>query len=327
MMQTMRETLRSRPLLAGIRKPISELAIGTAFYRLDGKEQWFALLDEFLRLGGTFIDSGRHYGESEAVIGQWLEARGAREQIILCTKCGHGDYELPVEGFEDMVAAELRTSLQCLKTDYVDVYMLHRDNPACPVATIIERLNIEVQRGRVGCLGASNWAYSRLEEANRYASERGLVGFTAVSNNLSLAVPAGSFWKNLVSVDEAGQQWHQRTGIPLIAWSSQARGFFTGRWTPQMRDQADAIDDVFTKKMLEVYCTGENFQRLARAKEMARQRGGFSATEVALAWVLGRQFPIVPVVGPHDEKELKSCIKSLSIELTEAEMQWLNLKT
>jgi 1-deoxyxylulose-5-phosphate synthase len=326
MMQTMRETLRSRPWLTEIHKPISELALGTAFYRLDGKKQWFAILDEFLRLGGTLIDSGRHYGDSEAVIGQWLEARGIREHVVLCTKCGHGDYELPTEGFEDMVTAELESSLRCLKTDYVDVYMLHRDNLACPVATIIERLNLEVQRGRVGCLGASNWTYSRLEEANRYAFERGLVGFTVVSNNLSLAVPAGPFWKNLVSVDEAGQQWHQRTGIPLVAWSSQARGFFTGRWTPQMRVQADTIDDVFTKKMLEVYCTDENFQRLARAKEIASQKGGYSATEVALAWVLGRQFPIVPVVGPHNEQELGSCVNALSIELTEAEMQWLNLE-
>ena len=169
------ETLRSKLLLPGVRKPISELALGTAFYRVDGKEQWFGLLDEFVSLGGTFIDSGRHYGDSEAVIGQWLEARGAREQVVICTKCGHGDYELPAENFEDIVTEELETSLECLKTDYVDLYMLHRDNPACPVAAIMDRLNLEVQRGRVRCLGASNWEYSRVEEANRYASMQGVV--------------------------------------------------------------------------------------------------------------------------------------------------------
>jgi aryl-alcohol dehydrogenase-like predicted oxidoreductase len=107
--------------------------------------------------------------------------------------------------------------------------------------------------------------------------------------------------------------------IPLIPWSSQARGFFTGRWTPQM-----PANDGFTKRMIEVYCTDDNFKRLSRAKELGEKKG-HTAVEVALAWLLHKPFPIVPIVGPHTQEELASCVKATTLSLTEAECKWLNL--
>lgn len=324
----MAATLKGRPLVPGIDKPVSQLALGTAFYRFDNRDLWFDILDDFAASRGTVIDTARLYagGDSEKLIGQWMEGRGAREKVVVIAKGGHGkDHALPTENFTESVTHELTTSLDCLRTDYADLYMLHRDNPLLPVAEIMDCLNVMLDDGRAQALGASNWEYTRVDEANEYADKHGLRGFVAVSNNLSLAVPTEPFWPGLVSVDEASERWHTRTGVPLISWSSQARGFFTGRYTPEMRSSADGIEDEFTRRMLTVYCTDENFERLRRAKYLGEQKGGYSAVQVALAWVLHKPFAVVPIVGPHTTEELTSCVEATSIKLTASEMAWLNL--
>ena len=77
--------------------------------------------------------------------------------------------------------------------------------------------------------------------------------------------------------------------------------------------------------MIEVYCTEENFERLRRAEELGRRRG-YSAVQVALAWVVHRPFAVFPIVGPRTKEELASCVAALSIKLTESEIRWLSLK-
>jgi aryl-alcohol dehydrogenase-like predicted oxidoreductase len=317
-----------QPLIAGIEKPVSRLALGTAFYRIDNKDEWLDFLDAYREAGGTILDSGRIYGTSEEVIGHWMEARSTRDQVIVMTKCGHRtDGKLPAENFPDVVRDELTASLHALRTEYVDLYLLHRDNHEMPVGDILEPLNREIADGRVRAVGASNWEYRRLAEAHEYAVRHGMKGFAAVSNNLSLAQPTASFYPGLVSTDTVGECWHRETGISLIPWSSQARGFFTGQYIPQMRDDpALTSGKGFTSRMLTVYGTDENFERLRRARELGEQKGGYTAVEVALAWLLHKPFPLVPIVGPHTQEELASCVRALSLSLTVSEIAWLNLE-
>jgi aryl-alcohol dehydrogenase-like predicted oxidoreductase len=310
---------------------VSRLALGTAFYAWDSRDKWFEILDRFAELGGTLLDTGRVYGTSEKVLGEWIASRGMREGVILTTKCGcsggaRPDGLMPVESFEQMVTEELETSLRHLRTDYVDLYMLHRDNPGIPVAKIMGPLNERIQRGHVRALGASNWTYARLDEANAWARQHGLVGFAVASNNIALAMPAAPFYPGLVSIDVEGERWHLTTGIPLIAWSAQARGFFTGRYTPAMRHRLAEVADGFERRMLEVYGTDENFERLRRAQDLGQRHGGYSAVQIALAWLLHKPFALVPIVGPHTTNELESCAEALSLRLPEAELRWLNLE-
>lgn len=321
--------MNAKHLIEGISKPVSQIALGTAFYNLDGKEKWFDMLDEYMNFGGTILDTARGYGVSENVLGLWMEARSTRDQIIIQTKCGltGGDGYLPANNFPEVVRDDLTTSLQALRTDYIDVLLLHRDNQEMTVAEILEPLNNELANGRVRAFGASNWEYRRLTEANEYAYKHGMKSFAVVSNNISLAAPTAAFYKGLVSTDKTGERWHEETCIPLIPWSSQARGFFTGRYTPQMCDDSASSElDGFTSKMLKVYGTDENFERLSRAKELGEQKGGYTAVEVALAYLLHKPFPLVPVVGPRTREELASCVKGTSLSLTESEIRWLNLE-
>ena len=311
----------------GIDKPVSPLALGTAFYKLADKDTWFGVLDRFVAAGGTLIDTARCYGQSEDVMGLWLASRDVRNQIILITKGGVGDnLGLSQEDFAPTIERELAQSLQLLGIDQVDLYMLHRDSPTVPVGAIMECLNRLREQGRVNALGASNWEYDRIAEANDYARKHGLVGFSSISNNISLAKPAAPFYPGLVSVDTDGERWHQQTGTPLVVWSAQARGFFTGRYAPAMRESKDEIRDGFTARMLEVYGTDGNFERLRRAAQLGESKGDYSATQVALAWLLHKHFPLAPLVGAHTEAELDSCIHALTIRLSPAETAWLDLK-
>ena len=321
--------LSAKPLIEGVEKAVSQLALGTAFFSSASAAQWFELLDAFVDCGGTLIDSGRVYGDSEAVIGTWMEARGNRDQVVLITKGVHGEGVIPAADYPALVQRELRTSLQLLKTDCIDLYLLHRDNQEMPVEKILAPLNEEIARGRVRAIGASNWEYRRLEEAREYADKRGLPGFAAVSNNISLALPAAAFYRGLVSTDRVGEAWHLDTGMPLIPWSSQARGFFTGQYTRQMRRDpafAPPPQEKFTHRMLKVYGSDENFDRLERARQLGAEKGGFSAVEVALAWLLHKPFPLVPVVGPRNPAELASCVRATALSLTQEEIEWLNLE-
>jgi aryl-alcohol dehydrogenase-like predicted oxidoreductase len=113
--------MKSKTLIADIGKPVSQLALGTAFYDVKSCEKCFDIIDEYIRLGGTIIDSARGYGTSEDVLGLWLDNRSTREQIVIITKCGlTNDGILPSDDYPELVHRELMTSLQTLRTDYID---------------------------------------------------------------------------------------------------------------------------------------------------------------------------------------------------------------
>jgi aryl-alcohol dehydrogenase-like predicted oxidoreductase len=316
--------------IPGVERLLSRLALGTAWFSLANQARCFDVLDEFLRLGGTLIDSARSYGESEAVLGRWLASRGKRDEIVLLTKCAHGDALLPAAEFEETVTREMGQSLDTLGCEQIDLYLLHRDNPAVPVGRIVERLNREVEAGRARALGASNWSTARGDKANAYAARQGLHGFLLLSNNLSLAAPRAPFYPNLVSTDAEGERWHAETGTPLLSWSSQARGFFTGQTEPAMRAALEGRsivgEDAFTRRMVEVYGTAENLERLRRARALGEELGGYTAVQVALAWLLHKGFALIPVVGPRTPDELRSCVEATVIHLTAEQCAWLNLE-
>lgn len=317
------------PSIEGLGKAPSRIAFGTAGCGVDRQDEWHALLDMFVAAGGTLIDTARGYGTSEDTLGGWLAKSGVRDDVVILTKCGLSpDEVLPDESFPEMMREELATSLRTLGTDYIDIYMLHRDNQRKPVGEILEPLNELLDEGVVRAIAASNWEYRRVDEANEYADKRGLRTFAAISNNISLAVPACAFYRGLVTTDrDAGEEWHRSTGVPLIPWSSQARGFFVGRYTREMRDAPPADLDAFGRQMLRVYGSDENYSRLLRAQELGRERGGYTAIEVSLAWLLHRDLPIIPIVGPKTPDEVTSCVKALSLRLTDEDVRRLDLRS
>jgi len=318
----------SGPRVQGVGRELSRIAFGTAGCGVDRQDEWHRLLDMFVDAGGSLIDTGRGYGTSEETLGGWFAGGASRDDVAIITKCGLSpECVLPDENFADMMRDELATSLRTLGTDYIDIYMLHRDNQQKPVGEILEPLNEALDDGAIHSIAASNWEYRRVDEANEYADKHGLRTFAAVSNNISLPVARAAFYAGLVATDRSvGEEWHRATGVPLIPWSSQGRGFFVGGYPREMRDDPPAGLSGFDRTMLRVYGSDDNYSRLIRARTLGEAKGGYTAIEVALAWLLHRDLPIIPIVGPKAPAELESCIRALSLELTDAEVRRLDLR-
>jgi len=321
---------KSGVTIPGVAKRLSRFGLGTSHCKLADRDTYFRLFDSYVEHGGTVFDTARLYagGESEQVLGAWIRERGVREQVVVVTKGAHGTgWGLDADEFDAAVEGEFAASLDAIETDYVDLYILHRDSPAVPVEQILRKLNALLDRGAVRAFGVSNIQYDRVQEAFDCAARLGLLPYAVISNNVALAVSAEPFWEGLVSVGPTGEQWHARTGVPLLAWSSQARGFFTGRYGPKLREElAGGRLDTFTQRMAVCYCTDENFERLRRATELGKRKGGCSATEVAFAWVLHQPSPVLPLVGARTPDEVASCARAASLELTQDEVAWLNLR-
>jgi aryl-alcohol dehydrogenase-like predicted oxidoreductase len=299
-------------------RDLSVLALGTAYLADDGEEASFELLDTWLELGGNLIDCARQYGDgqSERILGAWLEARGTRGDVVLITKGGHhvtvGAHHDPSRKrvTPEHVAADLAESLEALGIDTIDLYFLHRDDRTRPVGPLVAALNAHAASGRIHYFGASNWTTDRIEEANAYAAWNGLQGFACSSPGLSLAVPRDNPWPDTVFARSAeARGWYTRNQLPVFAWSSQSGGFFAGR-----RDEL--VD--------RVYVDERNLERLRRAEELG-ERKGFSANEIALAWVLHQPFPAYAIIGPRSPAELHESVVGIDVELTPVEVRWLNL--
>lgn len=302
--------------IKGSPKKVSRLMKGSDYFFHHAYEKASANLDAFMAIGGNSIDTAHIYcgGQSEEVIGRYMQERGNREDLVILTKCAHHDHNGPRVN-KEAIQADLTSSLARLQTDYIDLYALHRDDPAMPAGEVIEILNEHVKAGSIRAIGVSNWTWQRIKEANEYAEANGLVGFSFSSPNLSLAKANEPFWAGCVSADEETCAWHEQEQFPLLSWSSQARGFFTGRFTPEVRDNADLV---------RVFYSDDNWERLERAKQLAEKKG-VSAIQIALAYVLNQPFPTCALIGAQTSEELHSCDAGSLIELTKEEMDWLDL--
>ncbi len=209
-------------------------------------------------------------------------------------------------------------SLDRLKMDYLDIYFMHRDNPEIPVGEFIDVLNEHVKAGRIKAFGGSNWTIGRIRKAQAYAKRKALQGFSAVSNNFSLAQMADSVWAGcLHSSDAPSRRFFKHTQLPLMPWSSQARGFFLeGKAAPDKKDDVD---------MVRCWYSEDNFRRLERAKELAAKKGVLPIN-IALAYVLCQPFPTFPLIGPRYLWETRTSFAALDVELTAKELRWLNLE-
>lgn len=298
----------------GLKTKVSQLIMGSDFFHPDRIDEVSEILDAYLRIGGNTIDTAYVYsgGNSEKALGMWVQACKNRENIHLWTKGAHHDANGP-RVTKQAIYDDLMVSLERLQTDYVDMYALHRDDPNIEVGIILEALNEHVEAGRIHTFGGSNWTHQRLQEANDYAASHGLTGFSFNSPNLSLAKANEPFWSGCVSADSDTVKWHETSQMPLLSWSSQARGFFTGLFTPE---------DLSNSDLVRVFYSDANWDRYRRAESLAKEKG-VSTIQIALAYVLNQSFPTCAIIGAKNKMEMESCGQGADISLTNDECKWL----
>src|SRR5258707_9989999 len=286
----------------------------------------FDLLDEFVALGGNFIDTAHVYsnwipGEksrSEKTIGEWLKDRGNRTEIVLATKGAHPDLAtMHISRLSPAdIAHDVAESLEFFQTDSIDLYWLHRDDTAIPISDILEPLNEQVAAGKIRYFGCSNWKVSRIQAAVDYAANKNIQGFAANQPMWSLAPPNLDQLsdKTLVAMDSDATAFHGRTGMAVIPYTSQAQGFFTKLAASGRAGLSESVS--------KVYYNETNVRRLERAQTLAK-RYGVSLNDVVLAYLLYQPFTTIPVVGCKTLDQLHSSLKAADLKLTVEEVQYL----
>lgn len=298
--------------IEGLDKPVSRLIQGATLAGAQFQLPHASIIfDEYFRNGGNCFDTAYIYGNSDYILGRWVANRGIRDDVVILAKGAHTPNCNP-----EAIRSQLAETLERMNTDYVDLYVLHRDNPEIPVGEFVDALNEQLNAGRLRAFGGSNWTLQRIDEANAYAKSKGLRGFTSVSNNFSLARMVAPPWEGcLSSTDAESWKWFTNNQMPLLAWSSLAKGFFA----------RGAADDLSDQMLVNCWYCEDNFERLARAQELADRKGALPV-QIALAYLLHLPFPVFPLIGPEKLSELMVSLAALDIELTPDEVKWLNLE-
>ena len=315
--------------IPGVSKPVSRLVQGTANTGFDpGKpDQAFALLDLALEFGVNTFDTAHVYGAgNESTLGRWVRERGVRDRVVILAKGAHpyGHNRVTPEDIE----SDMRESMERQGLDFFDLYVLHRDDPSVPVGPIVEALNAHQKAGRIGAFGGSNWSWQRIQEANDYAQERGLTPFAVTSPNYSLAEMYQEPWADCISISgpqgQEARDFYARTGIAVMPWSSMAGGFFSDRFH---RDNLDTFpeSDHFAHLCIRCYCGETNFQRLDRARELARSKG-VTVAQIAVAFSVSQPMNLFLLISSLDRDQFAANAAAIEMTLTPQERDYLDLK-
>ena len=289
---------------------------GNVFGWTVGREDGFAVLDAFLDGGGRSIDTADSYtqfvpgnvgGESETQIGDWLVARGCRDRVEIHTKVFSKRDRPGLTARNITLAAE--DSLRRLRTDRIDLYYAHRDDPDAPQDEYLAAFDSLVRSGKVRELGASNFTAPRLRAALDLAAAEGLTGFTVAQDRWSL-VERGIESQLLPTLLERG--------LVELPYASLAAGFLTGKYRPgQPVDSARAASG---GRYLDHPASG----RLLDALDQVAAAHTTSVTAVALAWLWARPTVGAPIASARTPDQVATLLSSADVRLSPEEIDRLS---
>jgi aryl-alcohol dehydrogenase-like predicted oxidoreductase len=279
------------------------------------------LYDTYRAAGGTFFDTAHIYagwlpnglGASERALGEIVRRRRDRANIIIASKGGHPDagswYRRPDRYLSpERVDMDITESLDRLGDSMIDLYFLHRDDSRVPVGEIIDLLNEQIARGRIRYAGASNWTAGRIAAANEYAAAKGKRGFVASQPMYSLAEPNPPRDKTMRSLEAEDRVWHARSRLPVLAYSCTANGYFASNG----EKGATAWDNPVSRA------------RLGVVKQLAAELG-VTPNQIALAYLMHQQFPVVPILGTVDVNHLRDGLGAASVRLSPDQVHRLEI--
>lgn len=311
-----------------INKKISRIFYGTAMKPFNEGKDGSQLLDAMYELGVNAFDIARVYGGAEGSVGRWVEARGIREDVVLLSKCAHYSLEDGRKRVnEACIREDFAISSEELRTDYIDFYLLHRDDPDIPAGEIVEIMNALYREGKIRAFGGSNWTHQRVAEANAYAKEHNLIPFTVSSPNFGLAEQICDLWGGgCVSIsgpsNKEAREWYKKNNIPVIAYSSLARGLFAGKIkSSETHRLAEILDDMTLKG----YGCPENYERLRRCEELAEKKH-CSVAQIAMSWIYHQEVDTFAVVSTSSPERMQENIEALSLVLSAEECEYLDLQ-
>lgn len=292
--------------LPGTDVKISRIALGCDVFgsSLD-RDSSYELMDYYAENGGTILDTAHIYGDfgnserhaSEKTVGRWLRDRGMTGKMRISTKGAHPRVETMTVGrcSRQEILDDIDGSLECLGIDRIDVYWLHRDDTALDAGEILETLAELVKTGRCRCFGVSNWHGARIDEANEYAEKRGLPKICCSQIQYALAdVNPQTIDQTLVKMDGREFDYYRGSKLPVFAFSSQGKGYFSKLAEGSLSDGV--------KRMYDNPKNAANYEVLKRLSA----ENGYTVGQNAVAYLLSNPyFQVIPILGCKKTAQLK----------------------
>lgn len=302
---------------------VSELCMGTMQFGWTADEELsYQILDASYAAGINFFDTADIYsrwvpgnpgGVAETIIGRWMRRSDIpRDRVVIATKVrgrmGEGPNDEGLSRSHILNAVE--GSLRRLGTDYIDLYQTHWYDENTPIEETLSTLTDLVRQGKVRYIGCSNYPAWRLTEAVWMAQSKGLARFDSLQPHY-----------NLVHRKEFEQELRdmcKEYGIGVIPYSPLAGGFLTGKYRAE--EQVDSARLGGVRR----YFNDRNFALLDILDEIGQSHGGFSISQVALAWMLSDPVISSSIIGPRTMEQLQDNLGAAGIKLDEDEKKELD---
>lgn len=279
-----------------------------------------AVLDAFTGSGFSLIDTADVYskwvpghsgGESEAIIGKWLKARGQRDRVLIATKVGG---EIP-EGSKGLSAAHIKSaveqSLRRLQTDYIDVYQAHYQDDGVPLEETLGAFAELIAAGKIRALGVSNHDVERMKAALETSTALGLPRYEVVQPLYNLYSRA-EFERDIAPLAI-------EHGLGVISFKALANGFLAGKYRKEEDLQASRRPAA-TRAFLNA-----RGLRIIDALERVASRVGANAAQVALAWVVSQPAVTAPIASASSPKQVEELVAAVRLQLDQQSLAELEL--
>ncbi len=304
---------------------VSRICLGCMSFGSPKSRKWMLdekqsrpIIKKAVEEGINFFDTANMYakGISEEITGRALRDFAKREEIVLATKLFFPMREdVNSKGLSrKQIFTEIDNSLKRLKTDYVDLYQIHRWDYTTPIEETLEALHDVVKSGKVRYIGASSMFAWQFTKALYLADLHGWTRFVSMQN-----------YYNLLYREEEREMLPlcKEEGIGVIPWSPLARGHLARPW-PKQSDTERAKTDSFGKTLYEK--TEETDKKVVDVVTKIAKERGISQAQVSLAWLLSKPAVTAPIVGTTKMAHLKEALGVVSVKLTDDEIKRLEEK-
>jgi aryl-alcohol dehydrogenase-like predicted oxidoreductase len=278
----------------------------------------FAVLDAFVAGGGRMVDTADSYsswvpgnsgGESETILGEWLSARGRRQDLLIATKVG-----AEVFGGRGLsparIASSVAGSLKRLRTDYIDLYFAHYDDPETPLEAALEAFDALVRAGKVRAIGASNYTSDRLRQALDISAARALTPFTVLQPEYNLLERA--------KFEGPLQELCRERGVSAVPYFALASGFLSGKYRSS-DDAGNRPRGAAVTRYLNEFGLG-----VLEAVEAVASEASATPAQVALAWLAAQSAVAAPIASATGVQQVEELLGALTLTLTDEQLARLD---
>jgi aryl-alcohol dehydrogenase-like predicted oxidoreductase len=289
---------------------------GNVFGWTADRDTSFAVLDAYAAAGGNFVDTADSYfwrapgnsgGESETIIGEWMASRGNRDSVVVATKVGSWPQRKGLSAKN--IAEAVDDSLRRLRTDHIDLYYAHRDDPDTAQEETAEAFDALVRAGKVRAIAASNFTADRLRSALEISSRAGLASYVALQPHYNL-MERTEYETTLAPLLES-------EGLACMPYYALAKGFLTGKYRADTHVESERAEGALA------YLDDRGATVLMILDEIAAGHQ-VPVASVALAWLTGQPTVTAPIASARTPEQLEALLPALTLQLTNDELRLLS---